>query len=124
MWDTSSPRRRTIPGVGPILAMTILYEIHDIERFPRVQEFASYARLVKCSHESAGKRKGSGGAKIGNAHLRWAFAEATLLFLRGNPPAQKIRQRLVKKHGKGKALSVLASKLARAVDSIPKRERM
>ncbi len=44
-------RLRTIPGVGPILALTILYEVHDVNRFPRVQEFASYARLVKCSHE-------------------------------------------------------------------------
>ena len=41
-------RLRSIPGVGKILAMTMLYEIHDIDRFERVQNFASYARLVKC----------------------------------------------------------------------------
>jgi hypothetical protein len=35
----------------------------------------SYARLVRCTHESAGKKKGSGGKKIGNAHLKWAFPE-------------------------------------------------
>jgi len=78
-------RLRSIPGAGKILAMTLLYEIHDIERFPRVQNFASYARLVKCAHESAGKRSGTGGAKIGNAHLRWSFAEAILLLLREEP---------------------------------------
>ena len=38
---------RSIPGVGKVLALTILYEIHDVHRFDRVQEFASYARLVK-----------------------------------------------------------------------------
>jgi len=45
---------RTIPGVGPILALTILYEIHCIERFARVQDFSSYCRLVKPEHSSAG----------------------------------------------------------------------
>jgi len=48
-------RLRSIPGVGKVLALTILYEIHDIVRFPRVQDFASYARLVKCAKESSGK---------------------------------------------------------------------
>jgi len=42
---------RTIPGVGKVLALTILYEVHDVRRFDRVQEFASYARLVKCAKE-------------------------------------------------------------------------
>ncbi len=40
-------RLRSVPGIGKVLALTILYEIHDITRFDRVQEFASYARLVK-----------------------------------------------------------------------------
>jgi transposase len=34
--------------VGKVRALTILYEVHDVRRFGRVQEFASYARLVKC----------------------------------------------------------------------------
>jgi transposase len=62
-------RLRSVPGIGKILALTILYEIHDIERFPRVQDFLSYSRLVKCEHSSAGKKLGTGGAKIGNVHL-------------------------------------------------------
>lgn len=49
---------KTIPGVGRILGLTILYEIQDIERFPKVQNFASYCRLVKCPRESSGKRMG------------------------------------------------------------------
>ena len=106
---------RSIPGIGEILSMTLLYEIHDISRFPRVQDFLSYARLVKGTRESAGKKKAGGGKKIGNAHLKWAFSEAAALFLRKNPLGQKYFARLEKKHGKGKALSVLAAKLGRAV---------
>jgi transposase len=115
-------RLRSIPGVGNILALVLLYEIHDIARFPRVQEFVSYCRLVKCAKESAGKRYGTAGAKIGNAYLKWAFSEAAVLFLRNNPAGQKYLARLAKKHGKGKALTVLAHKLARAVYYMWKRD--
>jgi transposase len=113
---------RTVPGIGEILSVVLLYEIHDIQRFPRVQDFVSYCRLVKCARESAGKRYGTSGAKIGNASLTWAFSEAAVLFLRNNPAGQKYLARLEKKHGKGKALTVLAHKLARAVYYMLKRE--
>ena len=108
-------RLRSVPGIGKILAMTILYEVHDIDRFPRVQDFASYARLVKGSKESAGKRKGSSGAKMGNVHLKWAFSEAAVLFLAKCEQGKALKARLDKKHGKAKALSILAHKLGRAV---------
>jgi transposase len=108
-------RLRTIPGVGPILALILLYEVHDIKRFANVGQFLSYARLVRCSHESDGKVVGSGGHKIGNAQLRWAFGEAACLFLRGSERAKRWKERQVKKRGEGKALAVLAARLARAV---------
>lgn len=112
---------RSIPGVGKILALVMMYEIHDIDRFPSVQDFASYCRLVKPSRTSAGKSYGTSGKKIGSAHLKWAFSEAAQLFLRGNEPAKKYFQRLVSKYGKGKALSVLAHKLGRSVYYMLKR---
>jgi len=115
-------RLRSLPGVGKILAMTLLYEIHDIHRFPRVQDFASYARLVKCSKESAGKRLGTGGRKVGNVHLKWAFSEAAVLFLRNNPKGQALLAKLRRKHGKGKALSILAHKLGRATYHLLQKE--
>ena len=80
-----------------------------------MQDFVSYCRLVKCAKESAGKRYGTSGTKIGNAYLKWAFSEAAVLFLRNNSAGQKYLTRLEKKHGKGKALTVLAHKWARAV---------
>ena len=65
--------------------------------------------------DTGGKIKGSSGKKIGNVHLKWAFSEAAVLFLRCNPEGQAFLSRLQKKHGKGKALTILAHKLARAV---------
>ncbi|GBE02165.1 transposase IS116/IS110/IS902 family protein [bacterium BMS3Abin08] len=117
-------RIRSIPGVGRILGLTILYEIHDINRFPRVQDFVSYCRLVKSAKESAGKRYGTSGKKIGNVHLKWAFSEAAVLFLRRNPEAKKYKAKLERKHGKAKALSILAHKLARATYYMLKRKEV
>jgi len=108
-------RLQSVPGIGKILALVMLYEIQDIARFPRVQDFVSYCRLVKCAKESGGKRLGTSGKKIGNVHLRWAFAEAAVLFLRQNQPGKEYFAKLEHKHGKAKALTVLAPKLARAV---------
>jgi transposase len=110
-------RLQSVPGVGKVLALVLLYEIHDIRRFDNAGQFLSYARLVRCQHESAGKKQSTGGKrqKIGNAHLRWAFAEAACLFLRASPRAKQWKQRQQKKRGEGKALAILAAKLGRTV---------
>ena len=114
---------KSIPGIGRILALTLIYEICTIDRFPRVQDFLSYARLAKGDWTSDGKPKGGGNPKMGNQHLKWAFSEAAALFLRGNPDGQRLKLRLERKHGKGKTMSVLASKIGRAVYYMLKRHR-
>jgi len=106
---------KSIHGVGKILGMVMLYEIEDISRFPRVQDFVSYCRLVKPEKSSNGKSYGHSGKKIGNAHLRWAFGEAVVMMLKGNKPAQAVKNRLASKYGKGKAMAILAHRLGRAV---------
>jgi len=106
---------QTIPGIGRILGLVILYEIESITRFPTVQDFVSYCRLVKCTKESNGKKYGASGKKIGNAHLKWAFSEGAALFLKGNEPGKRYLDRLTNKYGKAKALSILAHRMGRAV---------
>ena len=83
--------------------MTMLYEIHDINRFPTVGQFLSYCRLVRGSHTSAGKTYGSPGKKIGNAHLKWAFSEAVPLLKRCCPEVKAFTDRIEKKHGKARS---------------------
>jgi transposase len=114
-------RLRAIPGVGTILALVLRYEIHESRRFPSVQDFASSCRLVTCAKASAGKRYGTAGTKIGTAYLKWAFSEAAVLLLRNNEPGQNYLARLEKTHDKGKALTLLAHTLARAVYDMLKR---
>ena len=49
-------RLQSVPGIGQILRVVLLYEIHDMSRFPRVQDCVSSCRLVQCAQASAGKR--------------------------------------------------------------------
>lgn len=108
-------RLQTTPGIGKILALVLLYEIHDVSRFAGVGQFVSYCRLVKCSHESAGKKTTGKRNKVGNANLKWAFSEAACLVMREVPAAKSFVARKEKQHGKAKALSILAAKLGRCV---------
>jgi transposase len=106
---------RSVPGIGQILGLVMLYEIESIRRFPEVGNFLSYSRLVTCTHESAGKVKGVGGRKIGNAHLKWAFSEAASLMLRSFAPARAWMQKQSKKRGAKKAHAILEAKIGRTV---------
>ena len=115
-------RLQSIPGVGRILAMTLLYEIHDIRRFPRVGDFLSYSRLVKGANESGGKQYKAFGRKIGNPHLKWAFSEAISLLKRECPHAKDFTAAIEKKHNKARANTLLAIKLGRCVYWMLKRK--
>jgi transposase len=115
-------RRQAVPGMGTILRVVWLYEMYDLTRCPRVQDFVSSCRLVKCAQESAGKRSGTSGAQLGHASRTWAFSEAAVLLLRNNPMGQKDLSRLEHTHGKGNALTIVAHKLARAVYALLKRD--
>jgi transposase len=105
----------TVPGIGRILALTILFEVDTIDRFPTVKDFTSYCRLVKGSVASAGKVKGLKGGKMGNPYLRWAFGEAAVIAKRNHPLLTPYAEKLVSRHGKFKGNAILANKLARAV---------
>jgi transposase len=107
-------RLQSIPGVGKLLALMLLYEMHEAQRFDSAGQFLSYARLVRCVHESAGKKLGTGGKKIGNGHLRWAFAEAACLFVQRSARAKKWKERQAAQRGSGKAMAIVAARLARA----------
>ena len=105
----------SVPGIGEILALTILYEIHTITRFKSARHFSSYCRLVQVERESAGKKIKSGHTKIGNPHLKWAFTEIILIAQRASAPIKKYYEKRKSKHGVGKAKVLIAHKFAIAV---------
>jgi len=74
----------TVPGIGNFLAMTIMLEVGDIERFAKVGNFTSYCLCAPAQRLSDGKSKGSGNRKNGNRYPGWAFSEASQLVRRYN----------------------------------------
>lgn len=115
---------QTIPGVGKILALTILYEAGDIDRFQSVKHFCSYARVVPGVAQSSGVSKRGRGSKQGNPHLKWAFCQAAALSVRYNTGIRKFRQRhLARRRSKAKklvTLCIVAHKLAIAAYNVLK----
>jgi len=112
----------TVPGIGKILALTIMLETVDIQRFRHVGHYVSYARLVGSSHLTNGRRKGSGNTKNGNAFLCWAYIEAANFAIRHNATIRQYYQRKQARTKRIVALKAIAHKLARACYHVIKEE--
>jgi transposase len=104
----------TIPGIGKILALTIMLETGPIRRFGKVGNYVSYCRKVSSQWKSNGKAKGKGNQKNGNRYLAWAYSEAAELARRFDASARAYYQRKMQKTNFMIAHSALAHKLARA----------
>lgn len=104
-----------IPGIGRILAMTIILETGPVTRFKGPGNYASYCRSVKAEHTSNGHRKGDGNSKCGNKYLGWAYVEAANFAIRYSPELRAWYQRKAAKTKRVVALKAMANKLAKAV---------
>ena len=104
----------TVPGIGNILALTIMMETGDVGRFADNGKYASYCRLVKSKRISNGKIKGKGNSKNGNKYLSWAYVEAANYSRRFCPEAKKFYQRKLAKKNQAVATKALACKIAKA----------
>jgi transposase len=105
---------KSVPGIGDILASTIMLETGTVERFARVGNYVSYGRCVGSGRYSNGKKKAEGNRKNGNAYLAWAFVEAAQFALRYNSAAKSFYERKKAKTNTVIATKALAHKLARA----------
>ena len=105
---------RTLPGVGTVLALTIMLETGPISRFAKVGNYVSYCRKVSTQWTSNGKKKGGGNKKNGNRYLAWAYSEAAELARRYDSQARAYYNRKMQKANFMVAHSALSHKLARA----------
>jgi transposase len=115
---------RTAPGIGPILATTILLETGRIERFADVGNYASYCRCVDSQRVSNGKKKGEGNTKNGNKYLAWAYVEAANFAVRFCPEARHFYERKKTKTNGIVATKALAHKRARVLPHAARRCRL
>ena len=104
----------TIPGIGPILALTIMLEAGDIHRFAKVGDYSSYCRCVKSQRLSNGKKKGANNKRNGNKFLAWAYVEAANFAVRFNAKAHSFYQSKKAKTNGIVAIKALSNKIARA----------
>src|SRR6266545_5698372 len=105
---------KTVPGIGEILALTIMLETGDIGRFAGVGNYASYCRCVGSQKLSNGKKKGKGNTKNGNKYLSWAYVEAANFAIRFSSRINSFYQRKKAKSHGVVAIKAVAHKLCRA----------
>lgn len=75
----------SIPGIGPIVAMSILTEVYDIERFRNERQFASYLGLIPTSHSSGEKISHGEKTFRGNKKLGPMIVEASWVAVSQDP---------------------------------------
>jgi transposase len=113
--EVAYKRLLTVPGIGIVLARTILMETGPIDRFSHAGNYASYCRTVRSEHTSNNKKKGEGNDKCGNKYLAWAYVEAANHAARHSPELRAWFQRKQARSGKRVvAVKALACKLAKA----------
>lgn len=105
---------QTIPGIGKILALTIMLEMDTINRFEKVGNYSSYCRCVNSKRLSDGKKKGENNRKNGNKYLAWAYVEAAHFAVRYNAKARRFHQRKAAQRNGIVAVKALSNKIARA----------
>lgn len=108
---------KTLPGVGPILAMTILLETGEIKRFENPGNYSSYCYCVESKRISNAKKKGENNRKNGNAYLGWAYVEAANFAIRYHEPIKRFYQRKLSKTKRVvalKTIKTIANKLSKA----------
>jgi transposase len=105
---------KTTPGIGQILALTIMLETGAIQRFPSVGDYASYCRCVGSQKISNGKKKGQGNTKNGNKYLAWAYVEAANFAVRFNAKIKSFYQKKKSKTNGIVAIKAVGHKLCRA----------
>lgn len=104
----------TVPGIGRILALTIMLETGDINRFKKVGNYTSYCRCVRSLRTSNEKKKGENNRRNGSRYLNWAYVEAAQFMRRYCPEAKKWYQRKLSRSKKVVATKALASKICKA----------
>ena len=104
----------SVPGIGAVIAWTIVLETGELKRIENVGHFASYCRCVDSKKTSNGKKKGEGNIKNGNPYLAWAFFEAAHFAIQYLPAAKRFYEKKAAQRHPILAMKALSHKIARA----------
>ena len=117
---------RTIPGIGPINALTILAETGDLRRFHHHRQFLKFCGMDLATVQSGMFRGRSKISKYGNARLRrtlW-LAGQTAVLKKANSFRDKFERYIAQdRHNpdlRRKAYTAIAAKMARTIHAVIK----
>jgi transposase len=116
-------RLRTVPGVGPITALTWALEIGDVSRFRSVKQAISYCGLCGEEKSSADKVLRTPLSKQRNKHIQHVLVEAAKLAPRQNHELALIREREMQKGNRNRATLAVARKMVAYLLAVDRRER-
>lgn len=111
--DPVCVRLRTVPGVGPVIALAFTTHIDELSRFESAEQLASYMALVPGEATTGGKTVRTGTIKSGPTHLKSLLVQAAWAMwrLRPNDPAVLWARGIADKRGRRIAIVALARKL-------------
>jgi len=110
-WSGPATHVMQLPGVGIVVAMTILSAIGDIRRFESPKKLVGYAGLGAGVHDSGQKHREKGITKSGRKELRWALVEASWQAIRSNPRLRAQYDELCQRKHPNQAIVAIARKL-------------
>jgi hypothetical protein len=115
-WGTQAIRLMQLPGIGVVVAMTLLAAIGEIQRFASADKLVGYSGLGAGVHDSGQEHIEKPITKSGRKELRWAMVEAAWRAIRMSPywkeQYEKSSQRMRRP---SQAIVVVARKLLVAV---------
>jgi transposase len=102
---------RTIPGIGTLIAMELLVELQEMERFKRAEELASYIGLTP-SEFSTGQYVRQGRiTRCGNKRVRACLVESSWILIQKDPLMRAMYHQLKQFKGAKRAIIAIARRL-------------
>ena len=118
---------RSLPGVGPVIALIILAESGDLRRFDHYRQYLNFCGFNLCSQQSGNRTGRYCLSKRGNARLRYAYWLAANSAIRGKENSFRDKYSRTIRHDpdnadlKRKARTAVAIKMARVTHAIVKK---
>ncbi|MGI8958330.1 MAG: transposase [Bryobacteraceae bacterium] len=116
-------RLMTIPGVGPVVALTWALEMGEIHRFSSVKHAVSYCGLGGAEVSSAGKQQRTPISKQRNQHLQTVLIEAAKLAPQYHPELALVYEREKQRGNRNQATLAVARKLVAYLLAVDRQER-
>lgn len=120
--DRRVERLMTVPGIGPFVAIALVLELGEIDRFPSAKHLAGYLGLTPRIRSSAGRTRTGHISKEGNRLLRWLLVIAATQAARRPGPLKAYFQKLRQRKGTKIARVALARRLVEIVYQVWKNE--